>query len=223
MTRLELGRQGRTPLDHLCGTLHTHGVGLAIGVATLLMTACSCGVLMMRPPVRIADYNGDGEIAHLKNAVDPGFKVDFERFSTLRPFSARYRLNGLPTTRWHEPYEVGLVLEFLEEEDAGWPKLPKWLTDGSVGTLALKLEDQTGRILFDAVLDVNSLHWTRFFDDLPFGQPGRTKSHEIPWTVSNAKGHEDRPEPWYLDVKYEPGSDSPDRLARIRFKAGSFE
>lgn len=196
---------------------------LAVGacLGSCAVTVLSCSVLMMRPPVRISGYRGDGTIAHLKNPVNPGFKIDFAPFSLDKPQVVRYRLDGVPKPRWHVPYTAAVVVDLTEEEDRLWPRLPEWLTSGSLGVIGLRMEDSEGRLLFSGESSVSGLSWSRLMDDMPTGDM-RAGPQRSGWEVSSARAMREQ-QPWILRVDYEPGRDSPSRMVRIRVMAGGVE
>ena len=199
---------------------------LRLFVLALIITTCSCGLLMMRPRVRISSYRGDGTIAHIQHPVNPGFKVDFESFSLTKPYVASYTLDALPKPRWHSPYQAGLVVQLAEDEDKEWPEMPAWLTTGAAGTLTIALEGRNGLILLEGEAQVAKMYWSRFVDDLPYGMmyfdPWNTQE-SIPWTFPSDQKGEEHQQPWTLHVDYRPGPESRDRAARIRFMAGGRE
>jgi hypothetical protein len=192
-------------------------------VACLLFAMNSCGIVMKTPRLRISGYCGDGTIAPLKDAVNPGFKVEFEPFSLAGSHTADYSLDCVPKPRWHDLYHAGLVLELTQEEGAPSLSPPTWLGKGSLGTLTLRLFSRTGRTLFDDHADVANLSWSRYSDNLPYGQPGAVPGDRMAWTFPSGQEDPDYQQPWMLHVDYEPGTDSLDRQARIRFMAGGME
>ncbi len=204
------------------GDLMWRSLKVVLGCGSLLTATCSCGLLMMRPPIRISHYCGEGTIAPIKNPVNPGFRVDFESFTLAKSFAAQYSLDCLPKPRWHDLYHAGLIVELAPEEDAEWlpyGTMPAWFTSGSIGTLALRLESKTGHVLFDHRAEVARLGWSRFYEDLPYGRPAPSSA----WTCPSDQEDEAYQQPWVLHVVYEPGPKARDRRAQIRFMAGGRE
>ncbi len=178
---------------------------------------------MMRPPVDISEYCGEGAISHIKHPVVPGFRIDFEAFSLAKNHSAHYKLDCLPKPRWHGPYQAVLAVEFTSEEYARWPNLPEWLKSGEVGKLALRLEDATGNSLFESQVAVQNLNWQMFIHDLPYGYAWSRETKLAQWVYPHDEKKELAQQPWILQVNYEPGPHAPDRWARVRVMAGGLE
>ena len=198
-------------------------VKLGLGVLFLMIGTLSCGLLMMRPPVDISDYCGEGAISHIKHPVVPGFRIDFDAFSLAQKHVAHYKLDCLPKPRWHGSYEVVLAIEFTNEEYALWPKLPNWVTSGKTGKLGVRLQDVTGRPLFDSQAELSTLQWRMFINDLPYCYTAWTETKFAPWIYPRNGEKELAQQPWFLEVNYEPGAAPPERWARVRVMAGGIE
>jgi hypothetical protein len=185
---------------------------------------CSPLVLAVRPPIDVDDYRGQGMIARIPNALNPGFSVDFESFILNAPVARVYAIDNLPQPRHHSPYQVAVAVDLTPQEDAMWPLVPKWLTTPGLGNVSFRVISRTGSVLARGSADLSDLYWQRFVDDMPYGTPGYTPDacHDD-WSFPSSRGSDDSHVPMSLEVSYTPGSAAVARLARLRVMAGGRE
>lgn len=166
-------------------------------------------------PVRISDYRGDGAITRLRNIRNPGFQVHFEKFSLASPYKAAYRVDDLPQHFYL--YHVGLLPELARLEGEQWIEL---ISEGKLGKLSLRLLDGAGEIIFDASMDFSKLYWRGSHAGL-FGE---INSVDLPMdmvsTFTYTAWGPPPNIPAILEVTYEPGANSPERMANIQITAG---
>jgi hypothetical protein len=64
-----------------------------LGVSAILFLLCGC----MPMAVKAKRYSGDGEIRSCSNLLAQGYSITFPRFPIDQPYSASYRLAGVPS------------------------------------------------------------------------------------------------------------------------------
>lgn len=195
-------------------------------VASSLGHPLLLGMLLVVPmllccyrPLRIHGYHGDGSISALRFLSNPGVQVDFESFSLTAAYKASYRLDGLPKHRFG--YRIGLLPTVTQ---ADHDQSPHEITDKPGGSIRLRLEDGTGRILFDTHSSLDQLNWTwvrheRLGQIYPGVSSTREQISEILPDEFLAAPHDPRS----LVVEYEPGQTPPDVMARLRLTAGGIK
>jgi len=112
--------------------------------AALMWAATGCSVRAVLTPIHLDEYRGDGSILRVNLRANPGVLVRFESFEISRPYSATYRLNGLPS-RPH-PYVIELIVPYPENwkasvNDHGLFFVP--------GVLSIRLLDESRAIIFE--------------------------------------------------------------------------
>lgn len=188
------------------------------------LLGCSPLVLELRTPINIDSYEGDGLIARIPNALNPGFSVDFEPFHLDAPLTRVYAIDRLPQPRHHSPYHVALVVDLMKEEDAIWPLQPSWMTAPGVGTLTVRVISRGGTVLVQRSAELSDLYWDRFDNDMPYGTPeGVLDSCHDDWYFPSTQASGSSQAPATLEVSYAPGSGAITRSARIRVMAGGSE
>jgi hypothetical protein len=200
---------------------------IVLSICSLLgssLLGCSPLVLELRTPIDIDGYEGDGLIARIPNALNPGFSVDFEPFLLNAPLTRSYAIDRLPRPRHHSPYQVVLVVDLTGEEDAIWPLEPSWMTTPGVGTLAVRVISNGGTILVRRRAELSDLYWERFANDMPFGTPeGVLDTCHDDWYFPSSQASDAPLAPAILEVSYIPGPGAVARSARIRVMAGGRE
>lgn len=187
-------------------------------VFVIFASLASGAVVGCHLPVRISSYQGDGNISRIHFFLNPGFQVDFEQFSLASPYSASYRLEGLPK-HW-DTYVVNLVPD-LPASELG--RRPKMLEAGPVGTLTLRVVDGNGRRIFDCSSPLDKMGWIWLRGEA-VGIIMARLAPEIE-TSTFLINRSEPPEklPKILEVNYEPQGDAPEIMARIRITAGGTE
>ena len=200
---------------------------MVLSMCSLLCSSvlgCSPLVLELRTPIDIDSYDGDGLIARIPNALNPGFSVDFEPFLLNAPLTRVYAIDRLPRPRHHSPYRVALVVDLMKEEDAIWPLQPSWMTTPGVGTLTVRVISRSGTVLVQRRAELSDLYWKRFVNDMPYGTPGGVHdSCHDDWYFPSTQASDSSQAPAMLEVSYIPGTGAVTRSARIRVMAGGSE
>jgi len=179
------------------------------GSVSVLMWSLACHL-----PVKISGYRGDGTISRTKFFLNPGARVDLEKFSLASPYKAEYRLDGLPKHR--SGYFVGLGVDVVQADYSQWPKQ---IMTGPNGVITLRLRDAGAQVLFDCTGPVDKLEWTwvvgerlGWFGNL-FGPKTKT-SFIFPEYFDSPSAS------YVLEVSYEPAVGAPDVKAWVRLSAG---
>jgi len=179
-------------------------------VITAVFWVCSCHL-----PMRISEYQGDGEISNTGNVFIRGFKVDFETFSLARRYQATYTLEGLP--KHQSLYQVGIVAAIPLSEEG---MRPRAFAGGPVCTLSLDLEDASQQPIFTCKSPLNELDW-RWRNREAFGaiydphHPGSATS-SFSLEAEGDPAHL----PGRLQIRYEPADNAPDIRAFVRIRVG---
>src|SRR6267142_1167550 len=164
--------------------------------------------------VSISSYRGDGKISRILFLPNPGVRLDFEGFSLTSAYSAKYRLDGLPSHR--SAFYVGLSVNVQQED---FDQNPKEVTRVPGGVLSLRLLSKDGKMLFDCSRTIDKLDWTWAAGSrmgLCEGRraPRGTESFIYPEWIDS-----DDP-PAFLEVHYEPAANAPNITGWIRLSAG---
>src|SRR5713226_8559160 len=73
--------------------------------------ACLAGNLGIEAQVR--QYSGDGTIYNCSILFSPGYRIEFPKFSSSKPYEASYRLSYVPPTgRW----PAVIYLRFFQQD-----------------------------------------------------------------------------------------------------------
>jgi len=126
----------------------------------LLLNGCVIGNLSMW--IQVRQYSGDGIIYNSSSSIPivgalicwPGYRIEFPRFQSDRPYEASYRLSHVPQ-RGRNPAII--YLRFTPQ--------PNWVgalkTQNSVtAVFRIILENAEGRILHSAELPIATSGWT---------------------------------------------------------------
>jgi hypothetical protein len=97
---------------------------------------------------------------------NPGLKLEFEKFSLSEPYTASYRLEGLPKTKHPNRYFTGPTMEPTPDEEAARPKRPDAMR--TTGVLSMALRVASGQVLSETRFQMNGLSWQRRPGDVPF-------------------------------------------------------
>ena len=163
-------------------------------VVLVLASGCSA-------PVPISGYQGDGNISRIWFWPNIGVKVDFEEFSLQEPFTAIYKIKGLPRPK--DFLVAGLVLD-----PSGWSER-KSLT----GVLELRIKDTTGRVLSEGRASLTEWHW---------GESGGDHFATNKIELMPKHFEKDQSPPAILEVSYEPVGRIPAVTARVRLSADGY-
>jgi len=118
-----------------------------------LQIVSGCVVLKARfTPRHLDQYQGDGHIFKVKHVINPGVKVEFERFQLSGHYEATYHLDGLP--KRPDLYRVMLVVPLGPDYV---PTLP--IKIGVEGDLTFELLDSTGQAIFSCRGSPDQLGW----------------------------------------------------------------
>jgi hypothetical protein len=132
---------------------------LLVGLVCLTLNGCIVANLAMS--VQIRRYSGDGEIYNSSSELPilgaliswPGYRIEFPRFRSDRPYEASYRLSHVPQ-RGGRPAIIYLRFNQRDWITAGKKK------DSVTAVFRIILEDTKGEILHSAELPVATSRWT---------------------------------------------------------------
>ena len=119
--------------------------------------------------IQVRRYSGDGVIYNCSSSIPivgtliswPGYRIEFPKFRSDRPYEASYRLSRVPQRGRHP---ATIYLRFTPQ--------PDWTTalekqSSVTAVFRIVLEDSQGRILHSAELPVATSGWTSWGG--PFG------------------------------------------------------
>jgi len=124
----------------------------------LLVALCfglsGCFVANLVMEAQVLQYSGDGVIHNSTMAFSPGYRIEFPKFNSARPYEAPYRLSHVPHTPTHD--HATIYLRF-NQPDFVMARKKK----GSV-TAAFRLElyDSKGNSVHSAELHLSNSYWS---------------------------------------------------------------
>lgn len=185
-------------------------IGRCAGVLGFLWLIALSGCLS---PMKPANYTGDGQMKELPFLLNPGIRVDFDKFSLASTHQAAYNLGNLP--RHKSPYFVGLSVQI---DQGDHDQEPRAVAGKNIGRLTLRMKNVNGDVIFDCDGSLDQLGWIwaagerlGYFGDM---SSRKLKSMVYPTDFSENNGL------GVLEVNYEPAENAPDIVAWIRLTAG---
>jgi hypothetical protein len=157
-------------------------------VLVFLLSGCVAGNLATETEVR--QYSGDGTIYNCSILFSPGYRIEFPKFNSARPYEASYRLSHVPpTARW----PAVIYLRFFQQDFITAREKKNSVT----ASFRIALCDTKGHILHSAEFQLSNATWTE--SQRLFGVYDLGKSYL----------HFERAASYVLNVSYTPGAVPP--------------
>jgi hypothetical protein len=124
----------------------------------LLVALCfglsGCFVANLAMEVQVLQYSGDGEIHNSSIFFSPGYRIEFPKFTSARPYQASYRLSHVPHTPTHD--YATIYLRF----DEGDFVMARKKKDSVTAAFRLELYDANGNSVHSAELHLSNSYWS---------------------------------------------------------------
>jgi hypothetical protein len=209
-----LGTYGKAEM----GVMRVSLSGTILIASILTSSLAGCAYRTAVHQDQLAAYRGDGRISKIEFLPNPGVELTFAPFSLARPFSAVYRIDGLP--KRPSPYWVDLVVP--DPGDQWRIRSGEPIRIGVPGTLKLSAHRATGEPIFEC-------QWSPEEDGWSIGAAGaaagfldhihkRPKVEETRIYPEDFKGPGAGPAT--LEVTWEPGVGVPNKMGYVRMQSG---